>query len=165
MKTKRILFAIGLIIIAGLLIYAGVTEIGKAQKKNPGPADVHSEESPDSVVSTPDSSEPQMDEASEEEAPVVEIPPDRQQLIGVKLIEAAFRPLSKTIRTVGRVESDEGKITTVNLKVEGWIEKLHADYSGKYVKKGAPIAEIYSPELLSTQLEFKIGRASCRERV
>ena len=89
-----------------------------------------------------------------EDVPTVEVPQDKQQLIGMKLIEVAFKPLSKTIRTVGRVESDERKITTVNLKVEGWIEKLYADYSGKYVKKGDPIADIYSPELMSAQLEF-----------
>jgi len=28
------------------------------------------------------------------------------------------------------------------------------DYTGKYVKKGAPLAEIYSPELFATQQEF-----------
>jgi Cu(I)/Ag(I) efflux system membrane fusion protein len=42
----------------------------------------------------------------------------------------------------------------VNIKVEGWIEKLYADYTGKYVSKGAPLADIYSPELISTQLEY-----------
>jgi Cu(I)/Ag(I) efflux system membrane fusion protein len=42
----------------------------------------------------------------------------------------------------------------VNTKFEGWIEKLHVDYSGKYVRKGEPLAEIYSPELLATQQEF-----------
>jgi Cu(I)/Ag(I) efflux system membrane fusion protein len=58
------------------------------------------------------------------------------------------------VRTIGRVEFDERKLTTVNVKVEGWVEKLYADYTGKYVKKGEPLAEIYSPELMSTQLEF-----------
>jgi membrane fusion protein, copper/silver efflux system len=42
----------------------------------------------------------------------------------------------------------------VNIKVEGWIETLYADYTGKYVKKGEPLAEIYSPELTSLQLEY-----------
>ena len=28
------------------------------------------------------------------------------------------------------------------------------DYTGKYVKKGEPLAEIYSPELFATQQEF-----------
>jgi Cu(I)/Ag(I) efflux system membrane fusion protein len=84
----------------------------------------------------------------------VEIPPDKQQIIGLKTVEAAIRPLRKTIRTVGRVEFDERKITTVNIKVEGWVEKLYADYTGKYVKKGEPLAEVYSPELLSVQIEY-----------
>jgi len=43
---------------------------------------------------------------------------------------------------------------TVNTKIEGWIEKLHVDYTGRYVKKGEPLAEIFSPELLATQQEF-----------
>lgn len=89
-----------------------------------------------------------------EEAPTVEIPLDKQQLIGVKTTAAAVRPLRRTIRTVGRVEYDERKFATVNSKFEGWIEKLHVDYTGKYVKKGEPLAEIYSPELLATQQEF-----------
>ena len=141
MKKRRFLFAVGLILIAGILVYVGGTGAGKAQKKSASPPDAYSEKTAGSGESA-------------EETPLVEVPSDKQQLIGVKLTEAAFKPLSKTIRTVGRVESDERKITTVNLKVEGWIEKLYADYSGKYVKKGDPIADIYSPELLSTQLEF-----------
>jgi len=40
------------------------------------------------------------------------------------------------------------------MKFEGWIEKLYVDYSGKYVKQGERLAEIYSPELLATQQEF-----------
>jgi membrane fusion protein, copper/silver efflux system len=55
---------------------------------------------------------------------------------------------------VGRIDYDERKLATVNIKVEGWVEKLYADYVGKYVKKGEKLAEVYSPELYSTQLEF-----------
>jgi Cu(I)/Ag(I) efflux system membrane fusion protein len=91
---------------------------------------------------------------AEEEAPTVEIPLDKQQMIGVKTVEVMEHQLKKVIRTVGRIEYDERRLATVNMKFEGWIEKLHADYSGKYVKKGTPLAEIYSPELLATQQEF-----------
>ncbi|MGA3083287.1 MAG: efflux RND transporter periplasmic adaptor subunit [Thermodesulfobacteriota bacterium] len=93
-------------------------------------------------------------EAAREEVPVVEIPTDKQQLIGLKTTMVAVRPLQKTIRTVGRVEYDERKMATVNLKFEGWIEKLHINYTGSRVKKGEPLAEVYSPELLATQQEF-----------
>ncbi len=89
-----------------------------------------------------------------EETPTVEIPTDKQQLIGVKTVQAAIKPLHRVIRTVGRIEYDERKLATANTKIEGWIEKLHVDYTGRYVKKGEPLAEIYSPELVATQQEF-----------
>ncbi len=88
------------------------------------------------------------------EAPTVEIPTDRQPLIGMKSVAVAVRPLSRTIRTVGRVEYDERRFRTVNAKFEGWIEKLYVDYTGRPVKKGEPLADLYSPELLATQREY-----------
>jgi len=103
--------------------------------------------------SAPTTSQPQA-EAAPAEAPVVEIPLDKQQMIGVKTAAVTVRQIGKVIRTVGRVEYDERKLATVNMKYEGWIEKLHADYTGMHVKKGDPLAEIYSPELLATQQEF-----------
>jgi Cu(I)/Ag(I) efflux system membrane fusion protein len=88
------------------------------------------------------------------EAPTVEIPADSQPLIGMKRVAVAVRPLVRTIRTVGRVEYDERQFRTVNTKIEGWIERLYVDYTGRPVKKGEPLADLYSPELLATQKEF-----------
>jgi len=93
-------------------------------------------------------------EEATEEAPQVEISPEQQQLIGVKTVRVSLKSLQKVIRTVGRIEADERKLATINTKIEGWIEKLHVDYTGRYVKKGEPLVEIYSPELLATQQEF-----------
>jgi membrane fusion protein, copper/silver efflux system len=90
----------------------------------------------------------------QERIATVEVPPDKQRMMGIKTFAAAMTAMKKTLRTVGRVEFDERKLTTVNIKVEGWIEKLYADYTGKYVSKGTPLAEIYSPELMSVQLEY-----------
>ena len=88
------------------------------------------------------------------EVPLVEIPLDRHQMIGLKTAPVARKALRKTIRTVGRIEVDERRFATVTTKFEGWIEKLYVDYTGKHVKKGEPLAEIYSPELFATQQEF-----------
>ena len=93
-------------------------------------------------------------EEAVEEIPQVEISSEQQQLIGVKTVRVSLKSLQKVIRTVGRIEADERKLATVNTKIEGWIEKLHVDYTGRYVKKGEPLVEIYSPELLATQQEF-----------
>ena len=84
----------------------------------------------------------------------IQITPERQQLIGVKIETAEMRPLTKMIRTVGRVDYDEKRIITVSLKVGGWIEDLYVDFTGRYVKKGEPLLTLYSPELVSTQEEY-----------
>lgn len=90
----------------------------------------------------------------QEEPPTVEIPMEKQQLIGVRTTDVSIQSLEKVIRTTGKIEYDERKLTTVNAKVEGWIERLHVNYTGIYVKKGEPLADIYSPELWATQQEF-----------
>jgi len=76
-----------------------------------------------------------------EETPQVEISSEQQQLIGVKTVKVSLKPIKKVIRTVGRIEADERKLATINTKVEGWIEKLYVDYTGRYVKKGEPLVE------------------------
>ena len=86
--------------------------------------------------------------------PTVEIPTDSQPLIGMKSVAVAVRPLVRTIRTVGRVEYDERRFRTVNTKIDGWIERLYVDYTGRPVRQGEPLADLYSPELLATQKEY-----------
>ena len=92
--------------------------------------------------------------AFSEEAPIVENPEAGQRFIGVKTIAPEEKSLDKNIRTVGRVEYDERRIATVNTKIGGWIENLRVNYTGRYVKKGEVLAEIYSPELVAGQQEY-----------
>jgi len=92
--------------------------------------------------------------ASQEEPQTIEIPEAGQRFIGVRTTVAAMKALERTIRTVGRIEYDERKIATVNTKIEGWIENLRVNYTGRYVKKGETLAEIYSPELVAAQQEY-----------
>jgi Cu(I)/Ag(I) efflux system membrane fusion protein len=42
-------------------------------------------------------------------------------------------------------------------KFEGWIEKLYVNTSGQAVARGQPLAEVYSPELVSAQREYLIA--------
>lgn len=93
----------------------------------------------------------------------VMINPMKQQLIGIRKYTVQEMKLVKTIRTVGRVEYDERRLGEVNLKVEGWVERLYADYTGKYVHEGEPLFKLYSPELLNAQEEYLLttsGRTS-----
>jgi Cu(I)/Ag(I) efflux system membrane fusion protein len=102
----------------------------------------------------------------EEVAPgTVQISPERQQLIGVKLGTVEMRPLEKVIRTVGRVDYDEKRLVTVSPKIGGWIEDLFVDFTGRFVMKGEPLLTIYSPELVSTQEEYLIALRAKRDLV
>jgi Cu(I)/Ag(I) efflux system membrane fusion protein len=87
----------------------------------------------------------------------VQISPERQQLIGVKIGVVEMKPLEKVIRTVGRVDYDEKRIVTVSPKIGGWIEDLYVDFTGRFVKQGDPLLTIYSPELVSTQEEYLLA--------
>jgi len=87
----------------------------------------------------------------------VQISPERQQLIGVKIGTVEMKPLEKVIRTVGRVDYDEKRLTTISPKIGGWIEDLYVDFTGKFVKQGDPLFTIYSPELVSTQEEYLLA--------
>jgi RND family efflux transporter MFP subunit len=84
----------------------------------------------------------------------IKIDPIVIQNIGVRTEPVRSRSLTRSIRTVGKIEYDETKVFTVNTKVMGWIEQLHVDYTGRRVKRGEPLFELYSPELLNAQQEY-----------
>ena len=87
----------------------------------------------------------------------VNVSPEKQQLVGIRTAPAEFRPLTKKIRTVGIVTYDETKVAQVFTKVEGWIEKLFVNYTGKLVEKGQPLFTLYSPDLIATQDEYLLA--------
>lgn len=84
----------------------------------------------------------------------LEIAPEVQQRIGVTTARAERAPLDLTIRTVGIIRADETKISHVQIKTEGWVEKLYVDYTGQRVKKGSRLLSIYSPDFLTTQIDY-----------
>jgi len=87
----------------------------------------------------------------------INVPPDKQQLVGIRTAVAEVRPLVKKIRTVGIVAYDETKVAQVFSKVDGWVEKLFVNYTGKLVHKGQPLFTFYSPDLVSTQEEYLLA--------
>jgi Cu(I)/Ag(I) efflux system membrane fusion protein len=93
----------------------------------------------------------------------VQVSPERQQLIGVKIGTVEMKSLEKIIRTVGRFDYDEKRIGTVSPKIGGWIEDLYVDFTGKFVNQGEPLLTIYSPELVSTQEEYLLALRAKKE--
>jgi len=84
----------------------------------------------------------------------VMIPGELQQRIGVRIGRVERGPLKMSVQAVGIVQPDETRVARINLKTEGWVDKLFVNFVGQTVRKGDPLLSIYSPQFLSTQQEL-----------
>ncbi len=80
-----------------------------------------------------------------------------QQNMNLRVANVERRDISTVIRAYGKVTYAEDKEFSVNTKISGWIEKLYVNTTGQRVRKGQPLLEIYSPELVSTQEEYLLA--------
>ncbi|MGE4545647.1 MAG: efflux RND transporter periplasmic adaptor subunit [Pedobacter sp.] len=87
----------------------------------------------------------------------ITIDPVTAQNMGVRTAQVTRRDLHRSIRTVGNIDYDEPKVTSINAKVDGWVEKLYVDQTGQLVRKGQPLLELYSPKLVSAQQEYLLA--------
>jgi Cu(I)/Ag(I) efflux system membrane fusion protein/cobalt-zinc-cadmium efflux system membrane fusion protein len=102
---------------------------------------------------------PVYEEEGDEKEPAstIRIDPVTIQNMGVRIRRVKRKPLVKYIRTFGNITYDERRIYAVNTKFNGWIEKLYVDFIGEKVKKGQPLFDIYSPELVTAQEEYLLS--------
>ena len=92
------------------------------------------------------------------EARPVELTTDAARRIGVTYTTAEVRPVRRQVRTVGTVTYDETRIASVSPRIEGWIERLHVDFTGAPVARGQALMEVYGPMLVSAQEELLLAR-------
>ena len=84
----------------------------------------------------------------------VQVSPDKQQLMGVRLASVSKISETHTLRVLGRVVPDETRIYRINAAVDGWIRETYDNTTGSIVKKDQVLASFYSPEFLSAQQAF-----------
>lgn len=60
----------------------------------------------------------------------------------------------KEVYLLGKVKPDERNIAELTARYSGRIEKLYINFTGQTVKQGEKLASIYSPALLSGQVEL-----------
>jgi len=78
---------------------------------------------------------------------VVVIDPVVVQNMGVRTARAVEGPLRREVRVAGFVEEAQPLIHDVSLRVSGWIHRLYAHTEGLHVEKGAPLFDLYSPDI------------------
>ena len=80
-----------------------------------------------------------------------------QRRIGVTFAPATLGPLGREVRTVAQVTVDETRVRTIATKIDGWVERLHVDFTGQFVQRGAPLLAIYSPMVVTAQEELLLA--------
>lgn len=85
---------------------------------------------------------------------VIRVDATQIQKMGVVTDIVQKKTIAREIRSIGHVDFNESAEVLINSRVDGWVEKLHARFTGQTVRRGQPIASIYSPDLVSTQEEY-----------
>lgn len=91
------------------------------------------------------------------ESTIITIDPATQQKMGVRFSTVKKADLTRTIRTIGLVGYEEPTQYSVNAKIDGWVERLYVNQTGAAVRKGQPLFDIYSPDLVTAQQEFLLA--------
>ncbi len=77
-----------------------------------------------------------------------------EQALGVRTSKAVRRSLWRKVEATGYVGFDESRVSQINVRTDGWIERLLVSNEGQRVQKGEPLFEFYSPQLVNAQKEF-----------
>lgn len=77
---------------------------------------------------------------------------------GVTFGTVAERTLTSESRVAGTVTADETRVTQVAPRFGGFVEQLYVDFTGQGVRRGQPLLELYSPEVLAAEQELIAAR-------
>ena len=106
------------------------------------------------------SSNPSAPTPTSSETPLVpvQLSPQKLQSIGVKTSEVEYKIVGDEIRATGNVAVDETRLAYVQTRFSGYIQKVFADATYQYVRKGQPLFTIYSPDLVATEREYLVAK-------
>src|SRR2546426_404231 len=88
----------------------------------------------------------------------VQLSAERLQSIGVKFGTVERKPVQDEIRATGTIAIDETRLSYVQTRFSGYIQKVFADATFKYVRKGEPLFTIYSPQLAAAEREYLVAK-------
>lgn len=75
-------------------------------------------------------------------------------LLQIETAPVVRRAVEARLRMTGKVDYDETRVGRIAAWVPGRIERMYADYTGVRVRKGDPMVDLYSPELLTAKDEL-----------
>jgi RND family efflux transporter MFP subunit len=132
-----------------------------ARKSAPTP---HATGSAPIVATQPVQSSPAGSASPPAETPLapVQLSVERLQSIGVKFGVVERKPVQDEIRATGTVAIDEARLSYVQTRISGHIEKVFADATYQYVRKGQRLFTIHSPELVVAEREYLLAKDNAK---
>ena len=114
-----------------------------------------SNETPASSPSGGDSAEVAPHEAA---LVPVQLSPERMQSIGVRTGRVQRKAVNDEIGVTGNVAVDETRLAYVQVRYAGYVQKVFADATYQYLRKGQPLFTIYSPDIAATEREYLVAK-------
>lgn len=90
----------------------------------------------------------------------VTVSPAVMQNLGIRLAKVEVRDMAPVVHAVGRVDFDQRLISEVQTLTPGFVERLSVRAEGEPIGSGRVVAQVYSPELLAAQNEYRALMAS-----
>ncbi|WP_285907944.1 efflux RND transporter periplasmic adaptor subunit [Pseudodesulfovibrio pelocollis] len=84
----------------------------------------------------------------------IEISEEARLLAGIETEPVQRLDVDVERRMVGKVDYDETRVRAITAWTGGRVDRMFVDYTGKEVKQGQAMVSIYSPELLTAQVEL-----------
>lgn len=88
----------------------------------------------------------------------VRITPGQIAQFGITFAMAEVRTLEDRLRTVGVIELNETRRVDVTTKFPGYVDRLYADFTGRFIEVGSRLLDVYSPDLVAAQDEVLLAR-------
>jgi RND family efflux transporter MFP subunit len=156
MKSYRKAFLLAL---AGNLIFLGALAATWWSARRSAAAQTMSSPATDAASqSVPDSSPGSAATPATTPLAPIQLSTERMQTIGVKFGEVERKQIRDEIRVTGNVAVDETLLSYVQTRFSGYIEKVFADATYQYLRRGQPLFTIYSPELAAAEREYLVAK-------
>ena len=88
------------------------------------------------------------------EAGGVRVNPRVQQNLGLRTALVATGTLSRTVEAPASIAFDERDVRVLEARASGFVEHLHVRATLDRVRRGQPLADLYSPDWVAAQEEF-----------
>jgi Cu(I)/Ag(I) efflux system membrane fusion protein len=84
----------------------------------------------------------------------VALSPTQRVLANITTATVERKTIRKELTAVGVVDFAEPNYLHISMRFPGRLERLYLTYAGQIVRKGDPVADVYSPEAISAQQEY-----------